>query len=612
MKRRTQPIVVAAALLWWLTAATATAQQTWWGLWKTTMGTAERMLLDDDWHDHYVRLSAQNSPLLVGGQLHGVRFWIYDKTLVESASVWVSATYPGVNGTPTVVRQAVSTSELRDVLHDGQPTEVRFDASYDVLPAGNPYATIYVGYTQKLTYGSLSYLMASAGASTVNSNFHNGNDVSGSFGALAVQVLASGPRMAERGVTPQAPAPQIAVAGTEAPLTVPMVTNGSEAVSTVDYVVSIDGTPQAPQHYELPQPLQELGVGFDVPTVYTAPAEAVEHALTVSVTHVNGQPVAADDEATTTLTVLDRATTRRTVMEEFTGSWCPYCVRGIVGMQRLMATFGDRFIPIAVHGRDPMSIDGYTESRVMTRTVARLGGYPSAIVDRRYECDPYCGWAASGPWATEPIIADALAVPTVADIDVAAAWTDDTHKAIRYDVSTRFGYSSPEAPYAVTLVLTADGLTGEGREWYQVNGYNDYDGDDDGLRSLAGQGEYLPDPVFNHAAIDVVGVDTGISGSIHTPLTAGQTQTFTYTLDVSANELVQDPDRLTAVALLVDTRDGTLVNAAHSPVGTGSTGVRSIRQDGRSAAGAVYDLQGRPVRQPSHGVYIVWGRKVVR
>ena len=562
----------------------------------------------------YVRLTAQNSPLLVGGQLSAMRFYLSDKTGVKSARVWLSS---NPSGTP-LLSQDVATDELRDLTHDGAPTVVRLSEAVSVLPATNPYASIYVGFTLELQGTPVNYMIAGDCEGVPYSNFYNGMDVASGYGALALQVQVSGPRIPERSVSIQTPDEQIAVCNAASTVIVPLENGGSDVLQSVGYVVYVDGEAQDECTYNLPQPLEELGMGFELPADYTAPSQAEQHELSVQVTSLNGQSLTADEPVLTgnvPLIVLDRPTTRRTVMEEFTGTWCLNCVRGILGIQRLQAQYGDRFIPIALHGddRDPMMLSDYYYSSFFREKMKILGGYPSCSIDRRYDCDPYCGWMASGPYGTDAIVGEALSLPTVADISLTANWTDDTQTAIVYHVSTRFGYSSDDAHYALVLVLTADGMKGEGRYWQQSNGYNDYTGTDEGLRTLAGLGAYLPNSEFNHVAIAVAGVDGGIDGSVISPLLAGETQQFNYTLSVSDNKLIQDPQRLNAIALLLDTRDGTVANAAQTPVGNVETGIHAATAIPLADDTPVYDLQGRRLYQPrQHGLYIMGGRKVVR
>lgn len=596
---------------------TAAAQQTWWGLWNTTMDTARRMTLFDGTHDHYVRLTAQNSPLLIDGELHAVRLWIYDKTVVTEASVWVSTAYPLTDG---AVRRAIPLSELRDVLHDGQPTVVTLDEPVGLLPATNPYASIFVGFTQTVAAGSDSYLMAGAGAGAANSNYYNGRDVSTTYGALALQVVASGPRMAERRVTPWIPGEQVSVAATTATIAIPMSNMGRQSVSSIDYVVSIDGQPQAEQHCQLAQPMDELGVDRSIPVAADIPATTQEHRMAVSLTRINGEAVEATDTMGTVagipLIALDRPATKRTVMEEFTGTWCLNCVRGMVGIGLLSESLADRFIPIAVHGddRDPMMIGSYYQSQFFRDKMRVLGGYPSCTIDRRYDCDPYCGWATTGAFTTDAIVAEALQRPAVADLTVEARW-DAAQQTVNCSVKTRFGYSSDDAHYRLALVVTADGLQGEGNAWRQRNGYNDYSGDDPNLLLFAGQGVYLTSREFNHVAISAHGVDGGFEGSIASPLVAGQEQTFSFGIDLAGNPLVQDKNRLMAIALLFDTRDGTVVNAAQTHVEGSITGIDDL-QTGRLTDLPIddlpiYDLGGRRIAGPGgRGIIIKDGKKI--
>lgn len=75
---------------------------------------------------------------------------------------------------------------------------------------------------------------------------------------------------------------------------------------------------------------------------------------------------------------------------------------------------------------------------------------------------------------------------------------------------------------------------------------------------------------------------------------------------------MQDKQLLNAVVMLIDTRYGSVVNAAKAPVvlptaiGTPTTAAPLQPQ-------TVYDLTGRRITAPAkRGVYIVNGRKIVR
>lgn len=52
----------------------------------------------------------------------------------------------------------------------------------------------------------------------------------------------------------------------------------------------------------------------------------------------------------TLLSLALNAQTKRVVEEEFTGTHCGWCVRGIAGIEASKQKYGDRLIVIAVHG----------------------------------------------------------------------------------------------------------------------------------------------------------------------------------------------------------------------------------------------------------------------
>ena len=171
----------------------------------------------------------------------------------------------------------------------------------------------------------------------------------------------------------------------------------------------IDGVLQYSKHYDLPNIIDEIG--FELPLSFTTPSKTEKLDMAVRITKINGNTPSIDlQEAVGQLIVLNQQTTKRTIMEEFTGTWCLNCIRGIEGIKILSDKFGDRFIPIAVHGdeRDPMMITQYYKSTFFRDKMKILGGYPSCTVDRRYDCDPYCGYNTTGTFLTDIIVAEAL------------------------------------------------------------------------------------------------------------------------------------------------------------------------------------------------------------
>ena len=318
---------------------------------------------------------------------------------------------------------------------------------------------------------------------------------------------------------------------------------------------------------------------------------------------------------------------RTSVVEEFTGTWCGHCPRGMVGMERLAQDYGDRFIGIAVHtgSNEPMVIPAYPE---LQSDLLPGSGAPSCVIDRvAYKFDPYSGSGQRGTthYGIDLDFAAALAMPTEAKLKLVAQWDDAFQWDVRFDVTTTFNIDSPTAPYRLVFILVEDGMTGTTDEWRQTNYFSaDYEasaGDnyrDDDMKAWRDAPYYVSDVVYNHVPVNTLGVRTGIQGSIKAPVVAWEPQTYSNTVTTLAShaqKLIQDKNRLQAVAILINTTDGQVVNAAKSPIlAYGADGIKDVTQHPSSNTqnpSPVYDLLGRRLHaQPASGLYVEDGRKL--
>lgn len=86
--------------------------------------------------------------------------------------------------------------------------------------------------------------------------------------------------------------------------------------------------------------------------------------------------------------------------------------------------------------------------------------------------------------------------------------------------------------------------------------------------------------------------------------------------DVDAIKIMQDARKFRIVALLIDSTDGTIANGAKAPVtGSEKTGITTLGADKQDCPVAYYDLDGRRLQQPRHGLNIVRyasGKSVVK
>lgn len=314
---------------------------------------------------------------------------------------------------------------------------------------------------------------------------------------------------------------------------------------------------------------------------------------------------------------------RRSVVEEFTGTWCGNCTRGIVGMRNLAREFGDRFIGIAVHSSTNSSGAGepmYNKAYHTTGVVPT--GIPKCTIDRAVTTHPYEGTTGGTHYGLNKDFAAALAVPAEAKVEVTAKWENANRNYIVCTAQTTFGMDSQTAPYALIFVITEDGLHGEGKEWAQVNYYateTNRTFTDADMDEMYAAPYYITDMTYDHVALASLGVRNGEPGSITAPIVKGQAQTFTGRVMMRGNTIMQNPYNLTAVAMLVNTSTGAIVNANTAPVESfDGDAITAPRTDQGAQRHVVYDLSGRQIANATwakgsmpRGVYVVDGRKVV-
>ena len=398
---------------------------------------------------------------------------------------------------------------------------------------------------------------------------------------------------------------------------------GTEPIKSITYEMTIDGVSQGTKNYTLTTPANRIGGTFEVPVTFMGtPQDGVREAI-FDITHINGQPNQAESHtAVASLITTSPALTHNVVVEEFTGTWCGWCTRGIVGLEMLKRQFGDRVITVAAHSSDPMQNDDY--GFILSLTTS----YPSCVVNRGQIMDPY--WGSNGgnkPFGIADDIEVELAKPVIASIEAEAAWADAAMTTIRTKTRSTFGVDITPAvnatttvpPYLIGFILVADGLKGTDASWAQNNVYSNKGTGDANLISIESKPSKIVDIEYNHVGIGAWGAKNGIEGSLPATIAKNKAQDFTHTCNIAGNSLVQDKKRLSMVALILDSQTGAIINAAqckvadYDPTGIDDTATPSLVNDS-----SVYDLSGRKVNSQNasrgslhKGIYVVNGKKVV-
>jgi len=221
------------------------------------------------------------------------------------------------------------------------------------------------------------------------------------------------------------------------------------------------------------------------------------------------------------------------VGEEATGTWCQWCPRGAVFMDKFEQDFGDFWAGIAVHNGDPMTVTEYDAG-----IGPLIGGYPSSLVDRGNDVDPS---AMANDFYTRLQVAPTALLSTTQSFDVVT-------RVLTVDVTADF-QAAANSNYKLACVLTEDNVTGSGAGWNQSNAYAG------GNNGVMGGYELLPasvpaaQMVYNHVARAIAPAFGGDPTSFPAVVNSGETHTKTYTFTLPASWEVGE---MHVIGMLID------------------------------------------------------------
>jgi len=293
-------------------------------------------------------------------------------------------------------------------------------------------------------------------------------------------------------------------------------------------------------------------VPFTIPAVGSYPIKAW--------IDIASDEVRSNDSGSTTITGVTKMPVKKLVIEEATGTWCGWCVRGIVYMDSLQKLHPNNVSLIAVHNADPMVVSAYD-----TWMGTKISGYPSVVVDRRAVADPsdiittynnegnYFGFA---------------------DITLGTP----TRTATTYTQPVTVVPATPlNGDYRLAIVMTEDNVTGSGSTWDQ---HNYYSSGSQGIH-LNGAGiDYynLPATIpasqmhYNFVARAITPSVNGAASGLPAAMAAGTT--YTASVTGTLNSTWNNPN-MRAVVLLLNNANGYILNSANRAVALGVTNVQA-------------------------------------
>ncbi len=336
------------------------------------------------------------------------------------------------------------------------------------------------------------------------------------------------------------------IVGIDAMPTVTVVNAGSSTITSFDVTVDYNGNQYT-----------ETVTGQSIPSTssmavdFTTGIPLVSGSInaTATVSNVNGgasDDDPSDDAVTIVVDPVVPAAGKMVVGEEGTGTWCQWCPRGAVFMDRFEQDFGPFWAGIAVHNGDPMVVNSYDAG-----IGGLISGYPSALVDRGADVDPS---------AMSTDFYDRLQTPPTAFISTTSTW-DAISRELVVTVTADF-QAAANNNYKLAVVLTEDGVTGTGSGFAQANAYAG------GSNGVMGGYESLPSPVpasqmvYDHVARAIEPSFGGDATSFPATVNSGDSHSKTYTFVLPAD---WDEQKIHIIGMMMDPT-GRIDNASKSGI----------------------------------------------
>ena len=539
-------------------------------------------------------------PSLKGLKVKGLRITAPEGTAVTQYTGWLSNSLGLKMVDGVKVADADITSNVGDVVSGH--AEVMFDEPYEIGDEG-----FFAGYTIPVTDEEEALMITTdklGGGLWMHttSALRNWKDLS-SQGSPCIELILEG--QPQNAATIIVPANSYAKKGEPIYVNAKVINHGTSSLDSYAYTYEVNGVTKSAN---LKSSIRgdHWGRSNDIVLELDPIADAGGYPLTVTVTAVNGnenQDAAPTHEGM--VNIMDFVPVHRALVEEYTGTWCGWCTRGLVAMRMLAETYGDDFVGVAYHNGDPMEI--------MTEYPSPVEGFPSAFVDRYYDVDPYYGYESVG-FGMKDLVDYVMSQLAVVDLNVKAEWADEGKNELKATVESNFVMSAAGSDYGIEVMLVEDDMYGPaGTNWDQHNYYADMAdqyGSDPDLGPLC----ELPGTIEGYHFNDVLVATSGVvDESLPESIVANTVNSFEYSFDVnniyntSYEPLIQNKEKLHVVAIVVDKSTGQVLNAAKGKVG--NTAVNEISDENKVVASTMYfDLMGHMVSNPGNGIYV----KVVR
>lgn len=282
------------------------------------------------------------------------------------------------------------------------------------------------------------------------------------------------------------------------------------------------------------------------------------------------------------------------VMEEATGTWCPACVRGAAALARFSHDYPGQFFGIAVHERDPMTVEAYNTA---LKKESSISSFPAGWFNRTVRDDPM------KTSHVERFVNERLASKVT--IDKVFHHIKDGVEKITVFYSPQLCYDTDDACFRAVAVITEDNCKGTNARWNQKNGYSESTPERVGGEDWWPYFEFFSEKgstidssemEYDHVGWGIYNDYNGSGSDISNSWKAYVPQQYSITFDVPNQEKpngagVQNISNTAITVMLLDSRTGHVAGADRmeaseysegEPSGTGAIGTDSytVSRDG--------------------------------
>lgn len=394
--------------------------------------------------------------------------------------------------------------------------------------------------------------------------------------------------------------------------TVTIANHGTSPVNSLDYELtigkktttgSITFTPALPANFN-----KTYERKIKVPAV----SSVGHYDMQFKVTKVNGEKNMDERGSYTSwIDVPSFYTTHRAVMEEYTSLGCVYCPQGYVALKWMNENVKG-FIGASYHCDFNNVVDSMS-CVPMNFWAGYTNSLPCGVIDRNqlaggvYTGDTNYHMGIALTWkAYSDIVAPC-------NINLDSEWADDDHSAINLTFTAKFMTSHKDTDYRISYLVIADSVSSP--YWYQANAFN-------GSQFAGYPSEYGWD-TFTRGSSKIYGLvfddivlaspaPQGIISSIPADITMDEDLVYKTTFNLSSVSkydylIHKGGANLRIIAMVIDAKTGKIVNGNEAKIGENTMAAIEapvVNTNAEVVSVAFYDLNGRQVINPSHGIFI--------